>query len=212
MKYHNLFYIINDWRNHFWKEYPNIKSDLYITFAKHLKIFLSSNVLVANLDIHIFRGRYVYVMFYCVIWNPYVTSSISCMHFGYNDIFLVNLIVSYGKILNVLIIKSCWLQVRKGHSKIFQQDIIDVLDKQLLEGMGVLLTEEQQKCEQRVCLSSLVFLLWVWQSILYWICFCTIVILWKEETACCSWSWSCSASSLISSVWLACIFTAPAWW
>jgi len=44
--------------------------------------------------------------------------------------------------------------VRKGHSKIFQQDIIDVLDKQLLEGMGVLLTEEeQQKCEQRVCLS-----------------------------------------------------------
>jgi len=51
--------------------------------------------------------------------------------------------------------------VRKGHSKIFQQDIIDVLDKQLLEGMGVLLTEEeQQKCEQRVCL-SLIFLLWI---------------------------------------------------
>jgi len=50
--------------------------------------------------------------------------------------------------------------VRKGHSKIFQRDIIDVLDKQLLEGMGVLLTEEeQQKCEQRVCLSFLIFLL-----------------------------------------------------
>lgn len=32
-----------------------------------------------------------------------------------------------------------------------QQDIIDVLDKQLLEGMGVLLTEEeQQKCEESV--------------------------------------------------------------
>lgn len=44
-------------------------------------------------------------------------------------------------------------QVRKGHSKIFQQDIVDVLDKQLLEGMGVLLTEEeQQKCEENVCL------------------------------------------------------------
>ncbi|KAL3345394.1 hypothetical protein AABB24_024391 [Solanum stoloniferum] len=43
------------------------------------------------------------------------------------------------------------MSVRKGHSKINQQDIIDVLDKQLLEGMGVLLTEEeQQKCEQSV--------------------------------------------------------------
>ncbi|KAK9156249.1 hypothetical protein Sjap_003729 [Stephania japonica] len=42
-------------------------------------------------------------------------------------------------------------QVRKGHSKIYQQDIVDVLDKQLLEGMGVLLTEEeQQKCEESV--------------------------------------------------------------
>ncbi|OIT02393.1 PREDICTED: ATP-dependent zinc metalloprotease FTSH 12, chloroplastic [Nicotiana attenuata] len=43
------------------------------------------------------------------------------------------------------------MSVRKGHSKIDQKDIIDVLDKQLLEGMGVLLTEEeQQKCEQSV--------------------------------------------------------------
>lgn len=43
------------------------------------------------------------------------------------------------------------LQVRKGRSYIYQQDIVDVLDKQLLEGMGVLLTEEeQQKCEQSV--------------------------------------------------------------
>lgn len=42
--------------------------------------------------------------------------------------------------------------MRKGHSKIFQQDVIDVLDKQLLEGMGVLLTEEeQQKCKESVC-------------------------------------------------------------
>lgn len=43
------------------------------------------------------------------------------------------------------------MQIRKEHSRIYQQDIMDVLDKQLLEGMGVLLTEEeQQKCEQNV--------------------------------------------------------------
>ncbi|KAD4178681.1 hypothetical protein R6Q59_022335 [Mikania micrantha] len=43
------------------------------------------------------------------------------------------------------------MAVRKGHTKIYQKDIVDVLDKQLLEGMGVLLTEEeQQKCEERV--------------------------------------------------------------
>lgn len=41
--------------------------------------------------------------------------------------------------------------MRKGHSYIYQQDIVDVLDKQLLEGMGVLLTEEeQQKCKESV--------------------------------------------------------------
>ncbi|CAM8882511.1 unnamed protein product [Rhodiola kirilowii] len=43
------------------------------------------------------------------------------------------------------------MSVRKGHTMIYQQDIVDVLDKQLLEGMGVLLTEEeQQKCEASV--------------------------------------------------------------
>ncbi|KAL1556042.1 ATP-dependent zinc metalloprotease FTSH 12, chloroplastic [Salvia divinorum] len=47
------------------------------------------------------------------------------------------------------------MSVRKGHLKIYQQDIVDVLDKQLLEGMGVLLTEEeQQKCEQSVSLEK----------------------------------------------------------
>ncbi|XP_074317703.1 ATP-dependent zinc metalloprotease FTSH 12, chloroplastic-like isoform X1 [Silene latifolia] len=47
------------------------------------------------------------------------------------------------------------MSVRKGHPKISHQDIIDVLDKQLLEGMGVLLTEEeQQKCEQSVSLEK----------------------------------------------------------
>lgn len=50
--------------------------------------------------------------------------------------------------------------MRKGHSKIYQQDIVDVLDKQLLEGMGVLLTEEEQlKCEESVCLSILMLVL-----------------------------------------------------
>ena len=48
--------------------------------------------------------------------------------------------------------------MRKGHSEIYQQDIVDVLDKQLLEGMGVLLTEEeQQKCEASVCSLSVFF-------------------------------------------------------
>ena len=48
--------------------------------------------------------------------------------------------------------------MRKGHSEINQQDIVDVLDKQLLEGMGVLLTEEeQQKCEASVCSLSVFF-------------------------------------------------------
>ena len=48
--------------------------------------------------------------------------------------------------------------MRKGHSEIYQQDIVDVLDKQLLEGMGVLLTEEeQQKCEASVCSLSVLF-------------------------------------------------------
>ena len=39
--------------------------------------------------------------------------------------------------------------MRKGHSKISQEDIVDVLDKQLLEGMGVLLTEEEQEMRRK---------------------------------------------------------------
>ncbi|GJR61680.1 ATP-dependent zinc metalloprotease FTSH 12, chloroplastic [Tanacetum coccineum] len=47
------------------------------------------------------------------------------------------------------------MAVRRGHTKIYQKDIVDVLDKQLLEGMGVLLTEEeQQKCEERVSIEK----------------------------------------------------------
>lgn len=56
--------------------------------------------------------------------------------------------------LPLLIAYNFKLQVRKEHSKIHQQDVVDVLDKQLLEGMGVLLTEEEQrKCEESVCFS-----------------------------------------------------------
>ncbi|XP_047334391.1 ATP-dependent zinc metalloprotease FTSH 12, chloroplastic-like [Impatiens glandulifera] len=56
-----------------------------------------------------------------------------------------------GADIRNLVNEAAIMSVRKGHSKIYQQDIIDVLDKQLLEGMGVLLTEEeQQKCEQSV--------------------------------------------------------------
>ncbi|XP_022149642.1 ATP-dependent zinc metalloprotease FTSH 12, chloroplastic [Momordica charantia] len=56
-----------------------------------------------------------------------------------------------GADIRNLVNEAAIMSVRKGRSKINQQDIVDVLDKQLLEGMGVLLTEEeQQKCEERV--------------------------------------------------------------
>ncbi|KAJ7948980.1 ATP-dependent zinc metalloprotease FTSH 12, chloroplastic [Quillaja saponaria] len=60
-----------------------------------------------------------------------------------------------GADIRNLVNEAAIMSVRKGHSKIYQKDIIDVLDKQLLEGMGVLLTEEeQQKCEQSVSLEK----------------------------------------------------------
>eukprot|EP01018_Ginkgo_biloba_P027197 Gb_37729 [translate_table: standard] len=47
------------------------------------------------------------------------------------------------------------MAVRKGHDEIFQQDIIDVLDKQLFESMGlVLMEEEQQRYEKIVPLEN----------------------------------------------------------
>nr|CAD1827492.1 unnamed protein product [Ananas comosus var. bracteatus] len=60
-----------------------------------------------------------------------------------------------GADIRNLVNEAAIMSVRKGHSMITQQDIIDVLDKQLLEGMGVLLTEEeQQKCEASVSLET----------------------------------------------------------
>ncbi|KAL5543723.1 hypothetical protein UlMin_007507 [Ulmus minor] len=56
-----------------------------------------------------------------------------------------------GADIRNLVNEAAIMSVRKGHSKIYQQDVVDVLDKQLLEGMGVLLTEEeQQKSEASV--------------------------------------------------------------
>ncbi|KAJ0256660.1 ATP-dependent zinc metalloprotease FTSH 12 [Hirschfeldia incana] len=56
-----------------------------------------------------------------------------------------------GADIRNLVNEAAIMSVRKGRSYIYQEDIVDVLDKQLLEGMGVLLTEEEQrKCEQSV--------------------------------------------------------------
>nr|QKY65079.1 FTSH protease 12 [Passiflora auriculata] len=56
-----------------------------------------------------------------------------------------------GADIRNLVNEAAIMSVRKGHLSIYQQDIIDALDKQLLEGMGVLLTEEeQQNCEESV--------------------------------------------------------------
>lgn len=60
-----------------------------------------------------------------------------------------------GADIRNLVNEAAIMSVRKGHNLITQQDIVDVLDKQLLEGMGVLLTEEeQQKCEATVSLET----------------------------------------------------------
>ncbi|CAN1155589.1 ATP-dependent zinc metalloprotease FTSH 12, chloroplastic [Linum perenne] len=56
-----------------------------------------------------------------------------------------------GADIRNLVNEAAIMSVRKGHPMVYQQDVVDVLDKQLLEGMGVLLTkEEQQKCEENV--------------------------------------------------------------
>ncbi|XP_071722669.1 LOW QUALITY PROTEIN: ATP-dependent zinc metalloprotease FTSH 12, chloroplastic-like, partial [Rutidosis leptorrhynchoides] len=54
-----------------------------------------------------------------------------------------------GADIRNLVNEAAIMSVRKGRSKIYQQDIVDVLDKQLLEGMGVLLTEEEQQKIER---------------------------------------------------------------
>ncbi|KAK3010144.1 hypothetical protein RJ639_011801 [Escallonia herrerae] len=67
------------------------------------------------------------------------------------DKFVFRTVGYSGADMRNLVNEAGIMAVRKAHSEIYQQDIIDVLDKQLLEGMGVLLTEEeQQKCEESV--------------------------------------------------------------
>ncbi|KAL8211227.1 hypothetical protein R6Q57_005664 [Mikania cordata] len=66
---------------------------------------------------------------------------------GYSGADIRNLVNEAG----IMALSLFFYKLKKGHTKICQKDIVDVLDKQLLEGMGVLLTdEEQQKCEERV--------------------------------------------------------------
>ncbi|GAB2222867.1 hypothetical protein Droror1_Dr00016998 [Drosera rotundifolia] len=56
-----------------------------------------------------------------------------------------------GADIRNLVNESRLMAIRNGHRMITQQDIIDVLDKELLEGMQMLLTnEEQQMCELNV--------------------------------------------------------------
>ncbi|KAF4347100.1 hypothetical protein G4B88_025143 [Cannabis sativa] len=50
-----------------------------------------------------------------------------------------------GADIRNLVNEAAIMSVRKGRTKIYQEDVVDVLDKQLLEGMGVLLTEEEQQ-------------------------------------------------------------------
>lgn len=60
-----------------------------------------------------------------------------------------------GADIRNLVNEALIMAVRKGHSEIHHQDIVDVLDKQLLEGMGVLLTEEeQQKIKESISLEK----------------------------------------------------------
>ncbi|KAJ4754538.1 ATP-dependent zinc metalloprotease FtsH [Rhynchospora pubera] len=60
-----------------------------------------------------------------------------------------------GADIKNLVNESAIMSVRNGHETITQKDIIEVLEKQLLEGMGVLITEEeQQQCEQSISLDT----------------------------------------------------------
>lgn len=60
-----------------------------------------------------------------------------------------------GADIRNLVNESGIMAVRKGHDEICQQDIIDVLDKQLFESMGVVRTEkEQQMYEKNVTLEN----------------------------------------------------------
>lgn len=54
-----------------------------------------------------------------------------------------------GADIQNLVNESAIMAIRKGHKEIFQQDIIDALDKRLFESMGLLVTEEEQEMYAR---------------------------------------------------------------
>lgn len=54
-----------------------------------------------------------------------------------------------GADIRNLVNESGIMAVRKGHDEIFQQDIVDVLDKQLFESMGLVLSEDEQKIHEK---------------------------------------------------------------
>ncbi|XP_057835823.1 ATP-dependent zinc metalloprotease FTSH 12, chloroplastic isoform X1 [Cryptomeria japonica] len=54
-----------------------------------------------------------------------------------------------GADIQNLVNESAIMAIRKGHKEIFQQDIIDALDKRLFENMGLLVTEEEQEMYAR---------------------------------------------------------------
>ncbi|KAJ7563243.1 hypothetical protein O6H91_03G102400 [Diphasiastrum complanatum] len=55
-----------------------------------------------------------------------------------------------GADIRNLINEAAIMAVRKGHEEIFQQDFIDVLEKQLFEGIGVVLTEDEQERAEKL--------------------------------------------------------------
>ncbi|KAG6543383.1 hypothetical protein Mapa_015297 [Marchantia paleacea] len=60
-----------------------------------------------------------------------------------------------GADIRNLINEAGIMAVRKGHEQITQQDLIDVLDKQLFEGMGVVLMDDEQKrVEEKIPMDS----------------------------------------------------------
>lgn len=54
-----------------------------------------------------------------------------------------------GADIRNLVNESGIMAVRKGHNEISQQDIIDVLDKQLFESMGLVLTDDEQQMYEK---------------------------------------------------------------
>lgn len=69
-------------------------------------------------------------------------------------------------------------QVRNHHEEVTQQDLIDVLDKQLFDGMGVSLTDDEQQRTQATV--SIYFAIFAIFNILIILCFLNVeLVLYK---------------------------------